>query len=57
MWQGWDSGEVSSQREGLRFPGWPLSSTLATRYEETTHWKRPGCWERLKVRGEGDDRG
>ena len=30
MWQGWDSGEVSSQREGLRFPGWPLSSTLAT---------------------------
>ena len=22
-----------------------------------THWKRPWCWERLKVRGEGDDRG
>ena len=22
-----------------------------------THWKRPSCWERLKVEGEGDDRG
>ena len=25
--------------------------------EEPTHWKRPWCWERLKVGGEGDDRG
>ena len=25
--------------------------------EELTHWKRPWCWERLKVREEGDDRG
>ena len=24
--------------------------------EEPTHWKRPRCWERLKVGGEGDDR-
>ena len=22
-----------------------------------THWKRPWCWERLKAREEGDDRG
>ena len=22
-----------------------------------THWKRPWCWKRLKVGGEGDDRG
>ena len=22
-----------------------------------THWKRPWCWERLKARGEGDNRG
>ena len=22
-----------------------------------THWKRPGCWERLQAGGEGDDRG
>ena len=25
--------------------------------EELTHWKRPWCWERLKARGEGSDRG
>ena len=29
---------------------------LATWCEELTHWKRPWCWERLKVAGEGDDR-
>ena len=27
------------------------------RWEELTHWKRPWCWERLKVGGEGDDKG
>ena len=32
-------------------------NTLATWCEELTHWKRPWCWERLKVRGEGDSRG
>ena len=26
-------------------------------FEELTPWKRPRCWERLKVGGEGDDRG
>ena len=33
------------------------SSILATWWEEVTHLKRPWCWERLKVGGEGDDRG
>ena len=33
------------------------SNTLATWYEELTHWKRPWCWERLKAGGEGGDRG
>jgi len=33
------------------------SNTLATWFEELTHWKRPWCWERLKARGEGDNRG
>ena len=33
------------------------SNTLATWCEEPTHWKRPWCWERLRVGGEGDDRG
>ena len=32
------------------------SNTLATWSEEPTHWKRPGCWERLRAGGEGDDR-
>ena len=32
-------------------------NTLATWCEELTHWKIPWCWERLKVGGEGDDRG
>ena len=32
------------------------SNTSATRCEELTHWKRPWCWERLKVGGEGDGR-
>ena len=25
--------------------------------EEPTHWKRPWCWERMKVGGKGDDKG
>ena len=33
------------------------SSTLATSFEELTHWKRLWCWEGLKAGGEGDDRG
>ena len=32
------------------------SNPLATWCKELTHWKRPWCWERLKVGGEGDDR-
>ena len=30
--------------------------TLATWCKELTHWERPWCWEKLKARGEGDDR-
>ena len=33
------------------------SNTLAICCKELTHWKRPWCWEILKARGEGDDRG
>ena len=33
------------------------SNTLATWCKKLTHLKRPWCWERLKVGGEGDDRG
>ena len=35
----------------------PNSNTLVTWCEELTHWKRPWSWERLRVGGEGDDRG
>ena len=33
------------------------SNTLTLWCEEPNHWKRPWCWERLKVGGERDDRG
>ena len=33
------------------------SNTLDTWCKELTHWKRPWCWERLKLGGEGGDRG
>ena len=33
------------------------SNTLATSREESTHCKRPWCWEGLGAGGEGDDRG
>ena len=33
------------------------SDTLATWCEETIQWKRPWCWERLKMGGEGNNRG
>ena len=33
------------------------TNTLATWYKELIHWERLWCWERLKVGGEGDDRG
>ena len=36
---------------------WCWSSiTLATWWEELTHWKRPWCWEILKAGREGNDR-
>ena len=33
------------------------SNTLVTWCEELTHLERPWCWERLKLGGEGDNRG
>ena len=38
-------------------PNYNKSNTLATSWEELTHWKRPWCWEGLGAGGEGDDRG
>ena len=37
---------------------WSWNSNILTIWcDELTHCKRPWCWERLKVGGEGDDRG
>ena len=33
------------------------SNTLTTWCRELSDWKRPWCWERLRVSGEGDNRG
>ena len=33
------------------------SSTLVTWWEELAHWKRHWCWQRLKAKEEGGDRG
>ena len=33
------------------------SISIATWREDQNHWKRPYCWERLRARGEGGDRG
>ena len=44
---------------GFHWKDWCWSwncNTLATSFEELTHWKRPWCWEGLGA-GEGDDRG
>ena len=63
----WDSlglqGDLTSQSSrksvlNIHWMDWCWSSnTLATWCKEPTHLKRPRCWERLKVGGEGDDRG
>ena len=38
-------------------PFYRSSNTLATWFEEPTHWKRSWCWKRVKARGERGDRG
>ena len=50
------NGNQSSIFVGRTWWSW-CSNTLATWCAELTHWKRPLCQERLKMRGEGDDRG
>ena len=57
-----DSTSPSSRRSVLsvHWKDWCWSwnsNTLAAWCEDLTHWKRPWSWERLKVGGEGDDRG
>ena len=69
---GEDSWEYLGQQEDQTSPSWRKSvvnihwkdwcwswnsNILGTWCEWLTHLKRPWCWERLKVGGEGDDRG
>ena len=50
--------EVNPEHTHSKYWCWSWSSnTLATWYEELTHWKRPLCWERSKAGGEEGDRG
>ena len=55
------SSEFSNKRASEGFiekQAWVWSSnTLATQWEEPTHWKRPWCWERLRAGGEEGSRG
>ena len=54
--QPWDSFGRNDAKAGKTLKR-GNSSTLATSCEELIHWKRPWCWEGLRARGEGDDRG
>ena len=55
------SSEFSNKRASEGFiekQAWVWSSnTLATQWEEPTHWKRPWCWERLRAGGEEGSKG
>ena len=54
-------GDQTSQKKSILTIHWKdwcwSSNTLTTWWEELTHWKRPWCWETLKVGREGDNRG
>ena len=53
----WTARTSQSKRKSTLKDWCWSSNTLATGCEELTCWKKPWCWERLKARGEGDDRG
>ena len=54
----WCFGKIGKDQDEARGRCWSWNSnTLATWWEELTHLKRPWCWERLKMRGDEDNRG
>ena len=58
----WDQTSQSQRKLTLNihWKDWCWSwscNTLATWCKQLNHWKRPWCWERLRARGEGCDRG
>ena len=48
---------IPSKEYTFRLSQYLGSNILATWGKELTHSKRPWCWERLKARGTGDNRG
>ena len=52
----WTARTSQSKRKSTLKDWCWSSNTLATWCEELTRWKKPWCRERLKARGEGDDR-
>ena len=61
-WTAWRSNQSVLRRlvPGVHWKNWCWSwnfNILATWCKELTHWKKTWCWERLKAREEGDDRG
>ena len=57
-----DPTSPSQQRSvlGVHWKDWCWSwnsNSLATWCEELTHWKRPWCWERVKLGRKGNERG
>ena len=58
--QGDQKARRSNQTPNIHWKEWcwsRSSDNLATWCKEPTHWKRPWCWERLRVGGEGGYRG
>ena len=59
-WESLGQERGQSQRKStlnILWKDWCWSSnTLATWYEESIHWQRLWCWERLKAGGEAGDR-
>ena len=58
--QGEQTARRSKESLNIHWKDWCWSwssDTLATWCKEPTHWKRPWCWERLRVGGEGCYRG
>ena len=53
----WTTERSNQSILNIRWKDWCWSwCTLATWWEELTHWKRPWCWERLRSGGAGDNR-
>ena len=52
-----DQSSQSERKSTLIFIGRTDVEGLASWCEELTHWKKPLCWERLKAKGEGGNRG